>query len=223
MERKLDKIAAQVETFLREAKGTQTSLQLIKMTSMIEEGRQIIQQLDMNLKTTSKPNAAQLKKKITELTTTFKKQERQLQEIKDKVILRGGETSSYLSNEDDDSDEESKDDTSGFISGRRGNANSYRQRGGLSNAEKALSKGYEVSAMARNAMVNLRGQRDTLLDSLGSLRDMSTDLIRTEQTTKELTMRRFASIVILYLLAICLAIAIIHVLYWKISARLPSF
>ena len=84
----------------------------------------------------------------------------------------------------------------------------------------ALKKGYAVSELARSAMGNLRGQRDTLIDSLGSLRDMSTDLIRTEQVTKELTMRRFASIVTLYLLAFCLAIAILHIIYYKFSAFL---
>ena len=134
----------------------------------------------MSLKCSSKPNAAALKQKIGEYTVSFKKQERQLSEIKDKVILRGGESSSYFSGDDENSDEESKDDTSGFISGRRGNAHSYRQKNGPSNVEKALKRGYDVSHLARNAMVNLRGQRDTLLDSLGSLRDMSSDLIRTE-------------------------------------------
>ena len=87
-----------------------------------------------------------------------------MSEIKDKVILRAGESSSYIS---DDSDEENKtllsaaqddDDSAGFIPGRRGNARSYRQKGGgLTNAEKALKKGYAVSELARNAMVNLRG------------------------------------------------------------------
>ena len=121
-----------------------------------------------------------------------------------------------------DSDEEEKydDESVGFISGSRGNANSYRQTKGMSNAEKALKKGYAVSDLARNAMVNLRGQRDTLVDTLGTLRSMSSDLVRTEQVTKELTMRRFVTIIILYLLAICLAIAIIHIFYYKVSSKL---
>eukprot|EP00354_Favella_ehrenbergii_P004980 CAMPEP_0170470462 /NCGR_PEP_ID=MMETSP0123-20130129/12916_1 /TAXON_ID=182087 /ORGANISM="Favella ehrenbergii, Strain Fehren 1" /LENGTH=101 /DNA_ID=CAMNT_0010737603 /DNA_START=32 /DNA_END=337 /DNA_ORIENTATION=- len=101
------------------------------MSSLVEEGRQILQQMDMSLKVSSKPNAAALKKKITEHTATLKKQERQLSEIKDKVILRAGESSSFIS---DDSDEESKnllagndeDEAAGFISSRRGNAKSYR-------------------------------------------------------------------------------------------------
>ena len=202
------------------------------MSALIEEGRQIVHQLDLSVKCSSKPFAEGLKKKIIEHTATFKRQERQLSEIKDKVLLRAGESSSYISDEDDEnySEEERKtylggdeDDTTGFISGRRGNAHSYRQRGsggGLTSAEKALNKGYAVSELARSAMVNLRSQRDTLMDSLGSLREMSTDLIRTEQVTKELSMRRFVSIVILYLLAACLAIVIIHTLCYKISARL---
>ena len=77
-----------------------------------------------------------------------------------------------------------------------------------------------MSDLARNAMVNLRGQRDTLIDTLGSLHSMSTDLVRTEQVTKELSMRKFATIVILYLIAICLGIVILHVLYWRLTARL---
>ena len=72
------------------------------------------------------------------------------------------------------------DESAGFISGRRGNANSYRQRGGLTNAEKALKNGLAVSDLARNAMLNLRGQRDQLVDTLGTLRSMGSDLVRTE-------------------------------------------
>ena len=49
---------------------------------------------------------------------------------------------------------------------------------------------------------------------------MGNDLVRTEQVTKELSMRKFATIVILYLLAICLGIVILHVLYYKLSAKM---
>ena len=132
-------------------------------------------------------------------------------------MLRAGESSSCIS--DLDSEEESKDDEedAGFLTRRRGNAHSYKQKGGLSNGEKALKKGYAVSELARSAMVNLRGQRDTLVDTLSSLRQMGSDLARTEQVTKEITMRRFVSIVVLYLLAVCLAIAIAHIAYYKLT------
>ena len=132
MERTLEKIVGQIDKFLTEAKGTQTSLQLIKMTAMVEDGRQIVQQLELGLKVSTKPGAAALKMKLAEHTATLRRQERQLSEIKDKVILRAGESSSYIS---DDSDEESKtllygngdeEDSAGFISGRRGNSHSYR-------------------------------------------------------------------------------------------------
>ena len=96
------------------------------------------------------------------------------------MILRQGESSCRISS---DSEEENKfdDEDVGFISGSRGNSKSYRQKkGNLTNVEKALKKGYAVSDLARNAMVNLRGQRDTLVDTLGSLRDMSGDLVRTD-------------------------------------------
>ena len=69
-------------------------------------------------------------------------------------------------------------------------------------------------------MVNLRGQRDTLVDTLGTLRSMGNDLARTDQVTKELSMRRFFTIVVLYLLAFCLGVAIVHILYYKISNKL---
>ena len=105
--------------------------------------------------------------------------------MQDQLILRAGESSSHILSEDDDEDEKKYDEEEenmGFVSGRRGNARSYRQKGGgvLSNAEKALKKGYAVSDLARNAMVNLRGQRDTLVDTLGTLRSMGSDLVRTE-------------------------------------------
>ena len=77
-----------------------------------------------------------------------------------------------------------------------------------------------MSNLARNAMVNLRGQRDTLIDTFGTLRSMSSDLVRTEQVTKELSMRKFVTLVTLYMLAFCLGIVILHVLYWKLTARL---
>ena len=43
IEKKLEKIAGSVDEFLNQAKKTQTSLQIIKMTSKVEEGRQLIQ------------------------------------------------------------------------------------------------------------------------------------------------------------------------------------
>ncbi len=76
-------------------------------------------------------------------------------------MIPAGESSSFIS--DDDSDEECKggddDESMGLIPGRRGNAKSYRQKKGgpLTNAEKALKQGLDVSHLARNAMVNLRG------------------------------------------------------------------
>ena len=80
--------------------------------------------------------------------------------MKDQLLIRAGESSSFIS--DDDSDEECKgddDESMGLIPGRRGNAKSYRQKkgGAMTNAEKALKQGLDVSNLARNAMVNLRG------------------------------------------------------------------
>lgn len=61
------------------------------------------------------------------------------------------------------------------------------------------------------------------MDTLGSLHSMGNDLARTEQVTKELSMRKFATLVILYLIALCLSIVILHVLYWKLTAKLHYF
>ena len=44
--------------------------------------------------------------------------------------------------------------------------------------------------------------------------------MRTDKVTQELSKSRFATIVILYLLAICLAIVIAHVFYYKITAKM---
>ena len=225
MEKKLDLIVGQVDSFIKQTKNTQTSLQIIKMSGKVEEGRQLLQQFELDLKCSSKPNVPQLKKRATEFNKALTKHERQLSEMQDQLILRAGESSSRIGSDDSD-DEERKyhddDESTGFISGSRGNSRSYRQSkgGGLSNAEKALQKGYAVSGLARNAMVNLRGQRDTLVDTLGTLRSMGNDLARTDQVTKELSMRRFFTIVVLYLLAFCLGVAIIHILYYKISNKL---
>ena len=47
------------------------------------------------------------------------------------------------------------------------------------------------------------------------LRDMFNDLIRTEQVTKEVAMRRFISLAILYALAVVLGLAILLIGYYK--------
>ena len=49
---------------------------------------------------------------------------------------------------------------------------------------------------------------------------MGGDLVRTEQVTKELSMRKFVTIVVLYLLAFCLGIVILHLLYYKLTYKL---
>ena len=69
--------------------------------------------------------------------------------------------------------------------------------------------------MARGAASKLRGQRDQLTDVYETLKDMSMDLVRTEQNAKELSMRKFTTLVILYVIMICLGIVILHVFYYK--------
>ena len=110
-----------------------------------------------------------MKKRAAEFSTTFNKQEHQLKELQDKFVLRGVGDGSSMFSSDDDSDEERRrfgddedDEAVGLVSSNRGNSKSYRQKSGnnsaaagaakLTNAEKALRKGYAVSDLARNAM-----------------------------------------------------------------------
>ena len=55
-----------------------------------------------------------------------------------------------------------------------------------------------------------------MIGILGGLREIGTDLIRTETVTKELTMRKFISLVTLYLLAFVLMCAIVLISYYKL-------
>ena len=48
---------------------------------------------------------------------------------------------------------------------------------------------------------------------------MFTDLLRTEQVTKELSMRKFMSLVVLYALAFVLMMAIILIAHYKFFLR----
>ena len=96
------------------------------------------------------------------------------------MILRAGESSSgHILDSSDEEESKYDDESTRFLKGT-GTKKGRRGAGGLTNAEKALKKGYAVSDLARNAMVNLRSQRDTLVDTLGTLRSMGSDLVRTE-------------------------------------------
>ena len=82
-----------------------------------------------------------------------------------------------------------------------------------------LKTGYATSELARNAMLKLRGQRDQLVNTVSMVRDIGLDLVRTEKVTKDLNMRRFLHLVVLYAIAILLFIAICLVLYYKLCLR----
>jgi hypothetical protein len=69
--------------------------------------------------------------------------------------------------------------------------------------------------MAKGAVVKLRGQRDQLVDTLDILREMGSDLMRTEKDAKELSLRKFTTLIILYCIMICMGIVILHVFYYK--------
>ena len=83
-------------------------------------------------------------------------------------------------------------------------------------AEKALKKGHAVSKLARGAMVKLVRQRETLVDTLGLMKEMGNDLMRTEKVTKELSLRKFVSLLILYAILVLQGVAILLVLYYKL-------
>lgn len=71
MEKKLGKITAQVDTFLS-SKKLHTSLSIIKITAALEEGRQILQQAEIDLKCkSSATQAAQLKSQLSHFNTVF--------------------------------------------------------------------------------------------------------------------------------------------------------
>ena len=68
-------------------------------------------------------------------------------------------------------------------------------------------------------MLKLRGQRDQLVSTVSMVREIGLDLVRTEKVTKDLNMRRFLNLVVLYAVAVLLFIAICLVLYYKLFLR----
>ena len=85
--------------------------------------------------------------------------------------------------------------------------------------KESLSIGYATNDLARTANVKLRNQRDVLTNTINMVKDIGNELLRTERSAKELSMRRFLNLIVLYLVAILLFIAIVLVLYYKLFIR----
>jgi len=61
----------------------------------------------------------------------------------------------------------------------------------------------------------LRGQRDQLVNTMGLVRDIGTDLFRSEKLAKDINRRRLVNIVVLYLIVFLLSATNGLVLYFK--------
>ena len=68
MEKKVDRIAREVEQFLEQNHKSQTSLQIIKMRAKVEDARSMLQSLELDLKVKSSvgKDTISLKKQLTD-------------------------------------------------------------------------------------------------------------------------------------------------------------
>jgi hypothetical protein len=71
--------------------------------------------------------------------------------------------------------------------------------------------------LARSAMLALRGQRDQIVNTMGMVREIGTDLVRSEKIVKDISMRKLLNLVIMYLIIILLFITNCLVLWFKLS------
>ena len=79
----------------------------------------------------------------------------------------------------------------------------------------SLIKGYATNDLARQANQKLRTQRDKLVNTVNMVKDIGTELLRAERTAKEISIRRFVNILVMYLVAILLFVANGLVVYYK--------
>ena len=63
----------------------------------------------------------------------------------------------------------------------------------------------------------MRTQRDTIVDTAWTLKDIGSDLVLTDRYTKDLTMRKFVQLLVLYALIVLLGMAEVLLLYYKIK------
>lgn len=73
--------------------------------------------------------------------------------------------------------------------------------------------------MARSALLALRGQRDQILNTVGMVREIGLDLVKSDKIVKDINRRKFLSIVVLYLVAFLLFVSICCVVYFKLHIR----
>ena len=147
-EKKLDKVLLEVEEFIKSNRTPKPNigLQIIKMNGMVTNARETVTSLELSLQS-MKPDVKtqQLKSKLTQYNIKCNKYEKQLSEIQAKSVLAddsdedGQGVESLLNFEDSD------DEQSGLIGDKSSNV-----------IDKALKKGRETEALARQANVNLR-------------------------------------------------------------------
>lgn len=73
--------------------------------------------------------------------------------------------------------------------------------------------------MARSALLALRGQRDQIINTVGMVREIGLDLVKSDTMVRDINRRKFLSIVVLYLVAILLFLTICFVVYFKLHIR----
>ncbi|CDW89404.1 UNKNOWN [Stylonychia lemnae] len=80
----------------------------------------------------------------------------------------------------------------------------------------SIKSGLSSLNLARGAMLALRGQRDQIVNTVGIVREIGFDLMRSEKTIKDINKRKLINIIILYLIIFLLFVTIILVLYFKV-------
>lgn len=64
-------------------------------------------------------------------------------------------------------------------------------------------------------MLAIRGQRDQIVNTMGLVRDIGSDLVKSDKIARDINRRQLLNIVILYLIIILLFITNVLVLYLK--------
>ncbi|TNV76030.1 hypothetical protein FGO68_gene4352 [Halteria grandinella] len=82
--------------------------------------------------------------------------------------------------------------------------------------EDAKRIGHQTIELAREAMLMLRGQRDQIVNTVGLVRDIGSDLVKSDKIARDINRRQLLTIVVLYLVIIVLFLANCFALYYKL-------
>jgi hypothetical protein len=80
----------------------------------------------------------------------------------------------------------------------------------------SVKLGHQTESLARQAMMALRGQRDQIVNTVGLVREIGRDVVRSENIAKDLDRRSLLNLVVLYLIIIILFFTNVMVLYFKL-------